>query len=110
MLAEGLIKMQEEKIAAVKGDVSELEAKLAELEAARDATKTPEGPRTFPMDEEDQLRLENILLHEKVVARERADARDAFHSRLVAKYKVNILTETVSVDANTGRITVAPKQ
>lgn len=107
MVAEELISMKESELETTK---AELEAKLAELETAREtareATKKSQEPRVLPMDEEDKLRLENILLHEKIVSRERQDARDAFHTKLIAKYSVNILTHIISVDANTGNITI----
>jgi hypothetical protein len=82
---------------------------LSELEQERDAAQVDSGPRTIPMDTEDKLRLENILLRERLIDRERKDARDALHASIVAKYKVNTALEAISMNANTGIIEVTTK-
>lgn len=83
-----------------------LEAKLAELEMERDSSV---GLRDISLDEEDKLRLENTLLREKIVQRDLADAREALHLKLVAKYNVNLAVESISIDASTGTLTVTPR-
>jgi len=94
----------------LKKQKEELEAKLAELEAAKAASAAPApGPQQIPLDWEDKLRLENLILREKIAERERIDTRDAFHAKLVAKYKVNLALHSVQVDPATMMMNLIPK-
>ena len=109
IIAEELIKMKEEELDVEK---QLLQSKLSELEemmTRRGEQELANGPRVLPMDEEDKLRLENFMLREKLVTREISDARDALQSRFIAKYNVNILTQTIDVNTSTGKITIENK-
>ena len=83
----------------------ELKAKLEELEASAAAE-----PKVIPMDEVDRLRLENLLLRERLVARETNDAQNIFRNQIIEKYGVDVETETVAVDPQTGTITISLKE
>lgn len=98
--------MKEDELKELKAQRSELETKLRELEAQKQAASEP---RNIQMDEDDMLRLENILMREKLIAREMADRRDGFQNRLAAKYLVNIATHDISIDATTKMINITPK-
>ena len=106
LVAERLIKVNEKELEELKAQRGELEAKLKELEAQKQAASEP---RNIQMDEDDWLRLENILMKEKLLTREMADRRDGFQNRLAAKYMVNIATHNLSIDASTRTINITPK-
>lgn len=94
-------------------EVDDLKKKLAELQACI-PSPTPTEPEdnvrdTFDMDEDDIIRLENLLLKERNSELERNIARNGFYSRLVEKYKIDLSAAELSVDFSSKKILLTPK-
>ena len=94
-------------------DRNELQKRIRDLEAAlnhkdEDKDVEPDG-FTLPLDEEDKLRLENLVLRERIAERDRVDARSSFYIYLSKKYDINPDEQDLSVDASTMKMTLTAK-
>lgn len=88
-------------------DSEELEVQLRELEAERAAQG---GPREFDMGPVHLLQMENLLLHKKLADMENEKAMLAFQGLIAQAYGLDPLTEEISIDAQSGKISVKPKE
>jgi pseudouridine-5'-phosphate glycosidase len=66
-------------------------------------------PESISLDEDDILRLENIMLKERNNELEGEKARSNFYARLVSKHNVDIANFNLAVDASSRKILLTPK-
>jgi hypothetical protein len=106
------IKMTEEELAAerylLQQKIAALKAEVDAKEGLEKSTEEVDG-FTLPLDTEDKLRLENLVLRERLAERDRADARSSFYIYLSKKYDINPDEQDLSVDATTMKMTLTDK-
>ncbi len=104
-------KVAKEKSMSGTDKIRELEAKLQELEAAKNAKEVQEiksAPKELKLDGNDKIRLENILLKESIMERDKKDARTSFYSFIMNKYHIDTSKYGITVNADKGIITLQP--
>jgi len=83
-----------------------LEKALGVLEGK---TFDSENCTTLSMDEVDRLRLENLILKENIMERNKNDERMKFYSYIVTKYDIDEVDFSLSVDAEKRLIALKPR-
>jgi len=101
--------MNDEDMAKLRAEKVELQAKVSQLEEARAQIKDNLSAPTHNLDGDDKLRLENIILRERLMERDKEDARQSFYNHLINKYKVDSSRFNIAVDAQASTLTLQHK-
>ena len=79
------------------------------VEEKTEAPKVSKLPTIIQMDEDDILRIENIVLKERNFELEKEKSHNELFARMVSKYKIDLTKFELSVDAPSKRIILTPK-